>query len=125
VEPTGVAVIGRHVARPAADAAVVARLVLRAYAGGLQRLDLGYSDYVTVFVNGRPLFAGDAHSSYDQPRQEGLIGLWQATVWLPLERGDNEVLLAVSDGFGGWGLIGRLDPAGGAQLVSPTQSGAP
>ena len=119
VEPHGVLVIGRHLQRPAPGAGTVARLVLRAERAGLQRLDLGFSDYVTVFLGGRPIFAGDGHYSYDRPRQEGLIGPWQATLWLPLVGGDNELLFAVSDGFGGWGLTARLDPAGGARLVSP------
>ena len=112
VEPHGVLVIGRHLRRPAADAGTVARLVLRAERAGFRRLDLGFSDYITVFVRGRPVFAADAHYSYDQPRQEGLIGLHQAAIWLPVEPGDNEVLLAVSDGFGGWGLTARVVPAG-------------
>lgn len=119
VEPSGVLVIGRHVRRPARQSAVVARLVLRATTAGLRPLRLGFSDYVTVFVNGRPLFAADAHYSYDEPRQEGLIGLSQATVWLPLAAGDTEVLIAVSDGFGGWGLQGAIDPVGGATVVPP------
>ena len=119
VEPTGVLVIGRHLRRPAADAAAAARLVVRAERAGLQRLDLGFSDYVTVFLGRRPIFAGDAHYSFDRPRQEGLIGLSQATLWLPLARGDNELFFAVSDGFGGWGLTARLDPAGGSRVVTP------
>ena len=118
-EPTGVLVVGRHLARPHAVAGTIARLVLRAGAPTLQPLQLGYSDYVTVFVNGRPIFGGDAHYSFDRPRQDGFIGLWQSTLWLPLARGDNEVLFALSDGFGGWGLTARLDPAGGARLVPP------
>jgi hypothetical protein len=117
VEPTGVIVIGRHLARPARQSATIARLVLRAPAEGAQRIRLGYSDYVTIFVNGRPLFFGDAHYSYDAPRQEGLIALSQATFWLPLARGDNEILFAVSDGFGGWGLTAQLEVADGAQVV--------
>ena len=117
VEPTGVIVIGRHLARPARQSAAIARLVLRAPSDGLQRTRLGYSDYVTVFVNRRPLFLGDAHYSYDAPRQEGLIGLNQAMVWLPLTRGDNEILFAVSDGFGGWGLTAQVEPADGATVV--------
>ena len=116
VEPTGVVVIGRHVKRRAAPAAVVARVVVRAQTAGLQRLYLGYSDYVTVFVNGRPIAGGDAHYSYDAPRQEGLITLSQSTIWLPLVAGDNEILFAVADGFGGWGLMGRLDPADGGRV---------
>lgn len=117
VERTGVVAIGRHQNRPRPDGGAVARLRIRADRAGLQRLYLGYSDYVTVFVNGTPLFSGDAHYSFDQPRQEGLIGLWQATVWLPLRAGENEVLLAIVDGFGGWGLAGRLEPADGGRLM--------
>ncbi len=119
VEPHGVLVIGRHLRRPAPRAGTVARLLLRAERAGEQRLDLGFSDYVIVLLNGRRIFAGDAHYSYDRPRQEGLIGLWQAVLWLPLARGDNEVLLVVSDGFGGWGLTARLDPAGPARPLLP------
>jgi hypothetical protein len=118
-EPNGVTIIGRHVARPAPQSATIARLVLRAPSPTVQRLDLGFSDYVTVFVNGRPHFAADAHYSFDAPRQEGVIGLHQSTVWLPLIRGDNEILLAVADGFGGWGLMGRLHPVTGVTIVPP------
>jgi hypothetical protein len=115
-EPTGVLVIGRHLQRPAPQSATIARIVLPASADRLQRLDLGYSDFATVFVNGRPIFAGDARYSFDAPRQEGLIALSQATVWLPLVRGDNEILIAIADGFGGWGVMASLDPADGAAV---------
>lgn len=118
-EPSGLLVIGRYLARPAPLSAAVARLVLRTSQEGPHPLRLGYSDYVTVYLNGRPLFAGDARYSYDNPRQEGLIGLSQATVWLPLVEGENELLLAVADGFGGWGLMAQLDSAAGVQVVRP------
>jgi len=117
IEPNGVLVIGRHMKRRAAQAGTVARLVVRAATAGTQRLYLGFSDYVTVFVNGRPIAGGDAHYSYDAPRQEGLITLSQSTIWLPLVAGDNEILFAVADGFGGWGLMGRLEPVDGGQVV--------
>ena len=119
VEANGVVALSRHLERTAAQTTAVARLVLRAERAGLQRLNLGFSDNVTVFANGRPLFAGDAHYSFDAPRQEGLIGLSQASVWLPLVRGENEILFVLSDVFGGWGLMGQLDPAGGARVVAP------
>jgi hypothetical protein len=122
VERSGVVAIGRHLARPRPAGGAVARLVVRSAGPRLQRLELGYSDYVTVFVNGVPIFAGDAHYSYNQPRQDGLIGRWQSTIWLPLRNGENEVLLAVVDGFGGWALTGRLDPADGGVLVPPPGS---
>ena len=37
----------------------------------------------------------------------GSIG-WYDTVWLPLEQGENELVLAVSETFGGWGVQARL-----------------
>ena len=71
---------------------------------------------MTVFLNGRPLFAGEASYSFDNPRREGLIELNQARVWLPLTAGDNELQILVSDTFGGWGLMGRLVDASGVEV---------
>jgi hypothetical protein len=88
-------------------------VTVRAAEAGRRRIDLGYSDQVTVFLNGRPLYQGDASYSFDTPRREGLIGYDQASLFLPLEKGDNELAVVVSDSFGGWGLMGRFaDPSG-------------
>ncbi|HUP23218.1 MAG TPA: hypothetical protein VNB06_09810 [Thermoanaerobaculia bacterium] len=120
-EPNGVVLLGRHVERPegSSSSTVLARVRLRAGADTVQRLDLGWSDAVTVFLNGAPFFHRDDSYSYDQPRRDGLIGLDQGTFFLPLRRGDNEVILALSDRFGGWGVMGRLEPAGGVEIVEP------
>jgi hypothetical protein len=94
-------------------AACVARVKVRAAQGGVRAFDLGYSDRATVFVNGRPLYYGDQGYSFDTPRREGLVGFDQARVYLPLEAGENEVAVLVSDGFGGMAVMGRFaDPAG-------------
>ncbi len=34
------------------------------------------------------------------------MGPWQGTLYLPLRRGSNELVLAVADVFGGWGMDG-------------------
>ncbi|HJU73997.1 MAG TPA: hypothetical protein VJ717_09630 [Gemmatimonadaceae bacterium] len=116
-EPNGVLVIGRHVKRPAPNSAIVARLVIRAERDTVAPLQLGFSDIVTVYLTGRALISADARYSFDAPRQEGLIGLSQATIYLPLRQGENEVLIHLSDSFGGWGLMGRLVPGYGAAVV--------
>ncbi len=107
-EPSGLLVIGRYLDRPRPVGTAIARTVIRATRDELVGLRLGFSDRVTVFLNGQPLFSADESYSHDNPRQEGLIGLWQATAWLPLRAGENEVLVVVSDGFGGWGLMGQV-----------------
>jgi hypothetical protein len=113
--PDGLLELHRHVKVPAGSRAVgaVAGLRIRAAGDGVRAMDLGYSDTVTVFLDGRPLYSGDASYSYDAPRREGLIGLDQARLYLPLHKGDNELRLLLSDGFGGFGLMARFpDPSG-------------
>jgi hypothetical protein len=112
-EPSGLLVLLRHIARPERGkrATVLAKMTVEAAIEERVPLHLGYSDEVTVFLNGAPLFTADDSYSFDRPRREGLIGLDQATVYLPLHAGANELILAVTDVFGGWGLMGRLERA--------------
>ncbi len=117
--PSGLVELHRHVKLPAPgarDVAAVARVRVRAATPGLRRLELGFSDVATVFLNGRPLVQVDAHYSFDEPRQEGLVHYGQASVFLPLEQGDNELAVLVSDSFGGWALMGRFADASGLEI---------
>ncbi len=98
---------------PTPRTGVVARVTVRAQWAGVYRLDLGFSDIATVFLNGQPIYRGDAHYSYDAPRQDGLIGYRQASVFLPLHAGENELAVVVTDSFGGWGLQARFSHAAG------------
>jgi len=114
--PSGLVVIGAEVAIPKEARrryASVASFHVRAAEAGVRRLRLGFSDEVTVYLNGQILYYGDQHYSFNFPRQEGLIHLDQALVYLPLKKGDNEVRLVISEVFGGWGLMAQFpDPSG-------------
>jgi hypothetical protein len=106
----GLVNIGKLIERPEEGRpwATVAAVTLEAETAGRVRLDLGYSDAVSVFLDGELLFCADDSFSYDQPRRQGLIGLFQASLYLPLEAGEHELEIVVADRFGGWGLMGRL-----------------
>jgi hypothetical protein len=96
----------------------VARVRVVAERAGVRRLDLGFSDEATVFLNGVPLAHRD--DSYDfQRRRDGLIMLGQAVVYLPLRAGANDLAVLVADRFGGWGLMGRLPDARGLRVEVP------
>ncbi|MBK5255191.1 MAG: hypothetical protein JJE39_04085 [Vicinamibacteria bacterium] len=114
--PSGLVLIGREVTVPKEIRrryATVASFHVNATEAGVKRLRLGFSDEVSVYLNGQILFYGDQHYSFNFPRQEGLIHLDQGSVYLPLKKGDNEIRLVVSEVFGGWGLIAQfLDPSG-------------
>ncbi|MBL8113605.1 MAG: hypothetical protein JNK60_12010 [Acidobacteria bacterium] len=109
-EPNGLVLLHRHVrlAENARRATAAARVHLRAAKAGLRRLDLGFSDSATVFLNGTPLAFLDDGYSFDAPRRDGVVGFDQGTVFLPLVAGDNELVVVVSDVFGGWALMGRF-----------------
>jgi hypothetical protein len=122
-EPSGLVVIGKHFARPdrRKRATALAKITLTSANDARVPFDLGYSDEVTVFLNGAPLFTADDSYRFDLPRREGLIGLDQATVYLPLRAGENELVLAVTEVFGGWGVMGRLGGSGSAVTVTAAQ----
>jgi hypothetical protein len=115
VEPEGLLALDRHVTRPkgARLATAAARVQVTAPEAATRVFELGFSDIATVFLNGRPVFTGDATYSFDAPRRDGLIGFDQARLYLPLVKGRNELVVVVSDVFGGWGLMGRFPDAAG------------
>ena len=91
-----------------ADAAFV-RTTVTADEAGQSTLKFGYSDKAVVFVNGRRVYSGDNTYQSRDYRYLGTIGLFDS-VPVDLEAGDNEICIAVSESFGGWGIIGVIDP---------------
>ena len=60
-------------------------------------------------------FAGDAtYQSRDQ-RFLGTVRLFE-TVYLPLRKGANTLVVAVTEAFGGWGVAGALENATGVTV---------
>jgi len=108
--PGGLTPIEPHVDRPGADGVpvVVAGLTVDSDEARTVRLDLGFSDDASVFLNGRLLYAGHQAFSANFPRRQGLVSLDQASLYLPLQSGRNTVLVAVSEIFGGWAIMGRI-----------------
>ena len=123
-EPSGLLVLDQYVKRaPEGQPSVVlARVVVNAETEGTRIFHVGYSDVATVFLNGTPLFTGDAHYSFDNPRQEGLIALTQGALHLPLHKGRNVIVVAVADVFGGWGVMGQFEDMGGLAVESGSGS---
>ncbi len=66
----------------------------------------GYSDIISVFLNGRLLFEGNSSYTSRDPNFQGIVGL-NDYITLPLKKGKNELMVAVMESFGGWGFIFR------------------
>jgi len=74
----------------------------------VKRLEIGYSDDVSVFLNGRILYRGRSAQYFRDPAFLGIVNPENDAVYLPLKKGANELLLAVGEIGGGWGFICRL-----------------
>jgi hypothetical protein len=77
----------------------------------VKKLFIGYSDDVSVFLNGKILWRGRSAQGFRDPGFLGIVNPEDDAVYLPLKKGSNELVLAVSELGGGWGFICRLvDP---------------
>lgn len=72
-------------------------------------LEIGYSDDVTVFLNGEAVYSGINGFESRHPEYMGFVKPQFETVHLKLRAGKNEIVLAVTDDQRfGWGFIARL-----------------
>ena len=87
---------------------VYARTTIASDRDQVKKLYLGYSDDVSVFLNGEILFRGRSAQNFRDPGFLGIVNPENDAVYLPLKKGNNELVLAVSELGGGWGFICRL-----------------
>ena len=95
---------------------VMARTTLQSDRDQIVRMGLGYSDEVTVFLNGQPLFNGKSAWRFRDQDFNGIMDPENDAVYLPLKKGKNELILAVKEYFGGWGFICRLASTNGVTI---------
>jgi hypothetical protein len=77
----------------------------------VRKLALGYSDEVSVFLNGRILYRGRSAQYFRDPGFLGIVDAENDAVYLPLRKGRNELVLAIAELGGGWGFVARLGPS--------------
>ncbi|MGZ3443522.1 MAG: hypothetical protein ACXVDD_28565, partial [Polyangia bacterium] len=87
---------------------VYARTHIESDRDQVKKLSIGYSDDVSVFLNGAILWRGRSAQNFRDPAFLGIVDAENDAVYLPLKKGSNELVLAVSELGGGWGFICRL-----------------
>jgi hypothetical protein len=91
---------------------IYARTTINSDRDQVKKLYIGYSDDVSVFLNGRILYRGRSAQNFRDPGFLGIMNSENDAVYLPLAKGSNELMLAVSELGGGWGFICRLVDVG-------------
>ena len=98
---------------------VYARTTVSAARDEVRRMQYTYSNGVVVYLNGRPLAL--AMNPGGLRNTLGVMARTGDALYLPLRRGDNQLVFAVIQATGGWAFSARLDPWEGAvgQTAAP------
>jgi hypothetical protein len=83
----------------------------------IKPLSFGFSDAAKIFINGKAAwFGSDSYSSRDY-RFLGTIGYFDS-VYFDLKTGENTVIIAVAESFGGWGFKAKFDNLDGIKILN-------
>lgn len=94
---------------------VFTRIAIQSEQEQIKKLRFGYSDRVRVYVNGEPIYGGNNTYTSRDYRYLGTIGLFDE-IYFPLRKGNNEVWFAVTEAFGGWGIMAAIENQTGIQI---------
>ncbi len=83
---------------------IFARTFLFSDDAKIKEFRFGYSDAISLFLNGNLIFSGTSAYQQRDPSFLGIVGLNDA-VYLPLITGRNELVLLITENSGGWGFM--------------------
>lgn len=117
-EPSGLANLSRvAVLNPrTGENTVFVQTTIIADEAKVQPLQIGFSDEVRVYLNDMLIFQGNDTAYTRDYRFLGTAGYYD-TIYLQLEEGENELWLAVSETFGGWGVLAQLEGTEGVTVT--------
>lgn len=106
-EPSGIVNLARVQGIHDGNDTVFAMVNLESDRAQTKKLSFGYSDIAAVYLNNELIYRGDNTYRSRDYRYLGTMGFFDS-IALPLVAGDNELCIAVTEAFGGWGLIGSI-----------------
>ncbi len=75
-----------------------------------KKLNFGFSDEVWVFINGQSLYVDkNYYGTPGMKEPRGRCTIENTTITIPLQEGENEILIGLTSYFYGWGLIARWE----------------
>jgi hypothetical protein len=94
---------------------VFARITVHSEREQVKKIKVGFSDRIKVYFNNQLLYGGNNLYQSRDYRYLGTIGLFDE-LYLPLTAGKNELWLAVSESFGGWGIQAQFKDLNGIRI---------
>ncbi|WP_262695160.1 hypothetical protein [Kordiimonas aquimaris] len=115
VDESGAANLARISGRTGDVNTLLVKLDISSDAERIIPIQYGFSDRVTVFLNGKAIAYGDDTYRSRDYRHLGTVGLYDS-VFLPLKKGENQLVFAVTEAFGGWAIKAAMDPVSGVTV---------
>lgn len=110
VEESGLVNLTRSLGRQPDRSTTYVRTAITSETGKMLPLDLGFSDEVTVFLNGTPIYSGINAWESRYPGFLAPVKLGDQRIYLHLRTGRNDLVLAVTDDQRfGWGIVARIE----------------
>ena len=94
---------------------VFAKITIDSDTDQTKLFEFGYSDRVIAILNGSPIYKGTNKWRSRDYRYLGTVGLFDS-IYLNLKKGENTLLIAVSEDFGGWLITGRFKDYNGIKI---------
>ncbi len=114
-ETTGLANLARLQGIAEGRNTVFVRLIIQSNREQVKKIKFAFSDEARAYFNDRLIWGGsDIYQSRDY-RFLGTIGFFDE-LYLPLNRGSNELWLAVTENFGGWGVRAMFEDMEGIEI---------
>jgi len=95
--------------------AVFAKITINSTKDQVTLFHFGYSDRVVAILNNRAIYKGNNGWRTRDYRYLGTVGLFDA-IYLDLKKGNNTLLMAVSESFGGWLITGKFEDEDGLRI---------
>jgi len=83
---------------------ILAKTIIYAENDEIREFAFGYSDIINVFINKDLIFSGTNSYRSRSAFFQGIVGL-NDIIYLPLKKGENELLFYIAETFGGWGFM--------------------
>jgi len=87
---------------------IVAKLTVNSSVDQIKEISFGFSDDVTVYLNGQAIYYGSDKFLSRDYRFLGTVGFFDK-LFLSLKKGTNELWFVTSETFGGWGVEAKFE----------------
>ena len=109
--------LNRYFTKSETKNTVLAKTFLNSEKTQKKSFHFGYSDRIKVYLNSKELFTGD-NSFYESGRYDdrGYVLDKHETIELPLVKGENELIIEISEDKFGWGFIAQVEDLEGIEI---------